>query len=375
MSQILAISELCNSIKQLLPNKKYIIKGQVNQPKLSHGHLYLNLKDSSSLIKAIIWKTKLENIIINEGDEITVQGKLDLYIYNGSISFIVDKIVENDGIGELQKKYELIKKEFEVKGYFNDNIKIKLPNVIKKILIITSKTGAAIFDFLHNIKNYKSKLEYEILDVPVQGTECPKLICQHLDEFDGEYDLIIITRGGGSFQDLFGFSQPELIESVYNFKKYNIPILSAIGHQVDVPLLDSVADLNCATPSLASQFIINHNKDYLNNFEIIKKNVKDDIFKLIYTNQKKILDCKNLLLAKFNDILKIKKDFRDIIYNDLVHKKVELNYMLKGLENDNIILFDLNNNKIDNSDDIELNTKYILLWKNKKYKIKIYNDI
>ena len=210
------ITNLCELIKNNLPNNKFKICGHVCQPKYSQGHLYLTLKDDISSIKAIMWKSKYEQLKykINDGDKIIIYGKIDYYNLTGTVSLIIDQIIENEGIGELQEKYNLLKKNFQINGYFNIDTKLKLPEYINKIAIITSKSGAAIQDFLVNIKNNKSKIICDIIDVPVQGSDSVNIITDKLNELKNNeynYDLIIITRGGGSFIDLFGFSDSILI--------------------------------------------------------------------------------------------------------------------------------------------------------------------
>jgi exodeoxyribonuclease VII large subunit len=176
-------------------------------------------------------------------------------------------------------------------------------------------------------------------------------------------------------QDLFGFSQPELIETIYNFKQNKIPILSAIGHQVDTSLLDLVADYTCATPSLASQFIINHNNNYIKNFETIRDKFKEDLFKIIYNNQKKVVEYNSQLNNKFNELNKILQKLKNNIYNELTGQKMQLNFMLKNIDNDNITLFDLKNNKIDSNSEIDVGEKYYLLWGTKKFRIKVFKEM
>jgi exodeoxyribonuclease VII large subunit len=199
------VTEFCNKIKLSLPNIKYNVIGEVNQPKISHGHLYFNIKDEKSNIKCIIWKNKLDKTKyeINDGDKVSIEIKLDFYSFTGSLNFIVENITKNEGIGELQQKYNEIKQNFEMKGYFNENNKLKLPSIIKNIIIITSETGAAIKDFLFNLENNSSKINYTIIDVPVQGYDCHKIISNKLQDIynnnDIKIDAIIITRGGGSF--------------------------------------------------------------------------------------------------------------------------------------------------------------------------------
>lgn len=379
MNEILTISELCNIIKKMIPNKKFEISGNVSQPKISQGHIYLTLKDSNSLIKCIIWKSLVEKINkITDGDKITVRGKLDYYSYGGQINFVIDEIIENEGLGELQIKYNLIKTEFESKGYFDNKNKLQVNYIINKILIITSENGAAIHDFLFNLNNNKSKILYDIVDVPVQGIECPKLICSKLKEiYNNEnlnYDLIIITRGGGSFQDLFGFSESQLIKTVYKYKKF--PILSAIGHQVDNPLLDLIADVSCPTPSLASQWIIDHNNNYINTLINEKNKIRDDILKLILINQKNINESKNKLKIIFNELSNIILNYKNQLMLEIIRSKEKLNTISNTIEfnSKEINLFDMNNNKIKEPTDLVKNELLYLQWNNKRFKIQIISD-
>lgn len=368
------ITNLCELIKNNLPNNKFKICGHVCQPKYSQGHLYLTLKDDISSIKAIMWKSKYEQLKykINDGDKIIIYGKIDYYNLTGTVSLIIDQIIENEGIGELQEKYNLLKKNFKTNGYFNIDTKLKLPEYINKIAIITSKSGAAIQDFLVNIKNNKSKIICDIIDVPVQGSDSVNIITDKLNELKNNeynYDLIIITRGGGSFIDLFGFSDSILIESVFNFKK--IPILSAIGHQIDNPLLDLVADHYCPTPSLASQYLVDINKKYILKLLEIKKNFRIDIIQKLYEKQKQLLLLNNKLKTLFGEIKNKIYQLNNIIKIELNNKKIKLNFLLKSFDNPNIELYNLNFDKITNSESIIKNNILILRWNNQDFKIMV----
>lgn len=370
MNESITVTNLCEILKKNLPNTKYKINGEVSQAKISQGNLYFTFKDTKSTIKAIIWQSKI-NTQIKDGDKITVLGKLDYYAYTGTFSLIVENIIENEGIGNLQIKYDQLKENFLKKGYFNK--KTKLPNYIKNILIITSETGAAIHDFLFNLENNKSKINYEIIDVPVQGTESPKIISNKLNQLNNydnlKYDLIIITRGGGSYQDLFGFSNEELIETVFNFNK--IPIISAIGHQIDNPILDLVADYSSPTPSLSAQFLVDHNKNYLSNLKNIINKFKDNIIENLYDKQNKLNTLNDKLKQSFYSIKNILYKFQNNINAELNNKKIKLEYLLKSLDNPNIELFDLNFNKVNNSNELITGDFFILKWNNKNFKIKI----
>jgi exodeoxyribonuclease VII large subunit len=380
------ITQLYNDVKESLPNKKYTITAQISQTKLSNGHLYITLKDdtqtndmklfsgtqakdNTSIIKAIIWRSKINDIEIKDGDKIMVEGTLDIYSTYGTINFIIDKVLENNGVGYLQIEYERIKKEFYGKGYFDK--KLSLPNIIRKILILTSVNGAAIHDFLFNLQEHKANIEYIIQDVSVQGNDCPKSICKILDKkLDQNYDIIIITRGGGSYEDLFGFSNEILIESVYHFKKNKIPIISAIGHQVDNPLLDLVADKSCPTPSLASQFIIDHNRSYINKLLEYKKNTRNILLEKLYNEQNKLNNYNNILYNKFKEFNVKTIEIKNKIYNELESQKIKLKYFLDKLDNDIIFILDTNNNKISSPDNLK-NGDYLLIWNSSKFKITI----
>ena len=334
---ILTVSQFCKFIKNIIPGKKFTVIGEVNQLKNSHGHIFFSFKDNENCLSATIWKSKAEllgDFKIIEGDKITVEGRLDFYSANGKLNFIVDKVITNDGIGELQKKYDKIKEEFFKRGYFDANIKRKIGKTIKNILVLTSETGAAYHDFLYGLENSGSKVNIDLIDVIVQGSDCPKNICIKMEEIkksDKIYDLVVITRGGGSFQDLFGFSQPELIEAIHNF---HLPVISAIGHQVDNPLSDLVADYTEPTPSLAAQFIVDYNRNYLKKLLKIPQELNNSLSMLII-NQIQMLNGLNARLLNFEN--EMKSDLVTEIHNYLRRLKVfdeKINLKFLGIKGD-----------------------------------------
>lgn len=374
MNNPLNITQLGELINRSLPKEKILVKGEVSQPKKFRGNLYLSLKDNTGNIKSIIWKNKLElfKSQIEEGDKITVEGSLDFYLGNGSVSFVINKLVKHEGEGELFALYQKIKDEFTKKGYFDYKLKFKKPKLVKNILLITSENGAAIQDFIYNLDNNKSRLNYDLIDVPVQGNNCPKTIIEFLKDnskssyFD-DYDLIVITRGGGSFEDLFGFSKPELIETIHNFGK---PVLSAIGHMVDTSLLDLVADFSAPTPSLAAQFIIDINKDYLQEMFEKKDEVKDKLNLYMNNYLRKLNKIHDKILSFISSIDDIKKRIYDKIQQFLNKKIILLNKIeslidlkintleiqKKSNENNFVMVSEQNNfpdKIVKNSDDME----------------------
>jgi len=320
----LTVTQFCTFVKDILPGKKFLVTGEVNQLKNSHGHLFFTFKDNENCLSTTIWKSKADTLKVNlkEGDKITVEGKLDFYGASGKLNFIVDKIVTNEGLGDLLKKYQAIKDDFTKKGYFDSSRRKQLKSTIQNILVLTSESGAAYQDFMFAIENAKCNIKIDLIDVIVQGNDCPKNICFELEQIKNaklEYDLVILTRGGGSFQDLFGFSQPELIETLYTF---TLPTLSAIGHQIDNPLSDLACDYSTPTPSLAAQFIINHNKEHVNRLQEIITKIKYPLNKFLSSN----LENLNRLNEKIN---KKWNDFQNKQKNEILS---ELNLMLRKLD-------------------------------------------
>ena len=379
MKTPLEIKQLGEEIKNSLPDSSFKVIGEVSQPKNFRGNIYLNLKDNFCSIKSIIWKSKYETFKteIKDGDKIIVKGKLDFYGANGSVSFIIEKLEKHDGEGELYQLYQQYKKEFEIRGYFKKENKIQLPKKIESILLITSEQGAAIQDFIYALENNNSKLDYKIIDVPVQGSSCPKMIIDKLTSLDQKYDSIVITRGGGSFEDLFGFSQPELVEAIHNF---NQPVISAIGHQVDTSLLDLVADCCCPTPSLAAQYIIDVNKKFISELEVIKDELRDILLDQFNLQNRELNKCNERLTKIIISFDKIQQNFHSELLKQLTSYSMKLKILdlkLSNLINDDkpiiknkneeSIKFEQFNKIINEKED------FIIEWNGKKITITNYS--
>lgn len=338
--------------------------------------MYFSLKDQSTNLKSIIWKSKnINRDEIIEGQKITVDAKLDFYSGNGSVNLIVEKLVNNEGSGELFKKYETFKQDFKNKGYFEKSRKKTISPVLKNILVITSETGAALQDFNINLENNKSNINWDIENVMVQGSDCPKNICDlllKLTQSKACYDLVVITRGGGSFEDLFGFSQPELIESVYNF---HLPVLSAIGHQVDNPLLDLIADISTPTPSLAAQFIVDHNKKYLEKLEEIRDGIKTDLLEQLSKYQCLLSKLNDKMYLIFNSLTTLKNDCQNMIRQEINSLLLKFSILESKIDinTSESITLHRKNIKITKSDDLEnyINSILKLRWGEREFKIKI----
>ena len=379
MKTPLEIKQLGEEIKNSLPDSSFKVIGEVSQPKNFRGNIYLNLKDNFCSIKSIIWKSKYETFKteIKDGDKIIVKGKLDFYGANGSVSFIIEKLEKHDGEGELYQLYQQYKKEFEIRGYFKKENKIQLPKKIESILLITSEQGAAIQDFIYALENNNSKLDYKIIDVPVQGSNCPKVIIDKLNSIDQNYDSIVITRGGGSFEDLFGFSKPELVEAVHNF---NQPVISAIGHQVDTSLLDLVADCCCPTPSLAAQYMIDINKKFISELEVVRDELRDILLDQFNLQNRELNKCNERITKIIISFDKIQQNFHSELLRQLTSYSMKLKILDLKLSNlinddkpiikninDESIKFEQFNEIINEKDD------FIIEWNGKKITITNYS--
>lgn len=254
------VSELNNSINSYLVSKftdNIKVKGEATNVKNSNGHLYFTLKDSTSMIQSIMWSSQRQQININieSGNKVTVIGKIKGYTKTGSYNLIVSDVIKEAGVGDIYLEYNKRKEEFKQKGYFDN--KKTLPNIINNIGIITAKDGAAIKDILFVLTTNEFKGNVYIKNTSVQGIYCPSSVIENIEYFEKnqetyKLDILLITRGGGSFEDLYGFSDEKMLEKIY---ACNIFTISAIGHEIDFMLSDFVADLRAPTPSIAGQII------------------------------------------------------------------------------------------------------------------------
>jgi exodeoxyribonuclease VII large subunit len=336
------VSDINNLVKKALQKdfkNQIIVEGEISNLKVSGQHTYLNLKDASSSISVIFWNTKLTN---KHGDNVSVSGKIDYYTKNGYTN-IIGNAIKNIGIGDLHIEYEKLKNNYEKKGYFNN--RKSLPGSVKKIGIITSDKGAALQDFLYVLNKNKFMGEVLIYDCIVQGPKCPISIVKGINHFNNSnVELIIITRGGGSFEDLMGFSHPTVIEAIYNSDKY---IISAVGHEVDNMLSDYVANYRAPTPSIAAEVVcsININDDKkIIYFEQVLTNIKNTIVHSLYKYKHNIQQIKKNIT---DPTIQYDKYLDTITYKALSHVKnilstykAQLNKFKQNNNDMNILLQD-----------------------------------
>ena len=378
-----SIYDITNLIKKKIINESFTIIGEVYDLKLSHSHLYFYLKDSKSIIKVIIWSSNdlIDKKILKNGLVIEAYGNLNYYDKNSSISFIINRLTIINTTGLLQAQIDEWKLFYEQKGYFTN--KLKLPNtIINNIIIITSRDGAALQDIMYvlNKNNYNGK--YSIIDTIVQGDKCVSSVSTALENvINLNPQLVILTRGGGSLEDLIYFSDPIILEALYKLRLHNISTISAIGHEVDYMLCDYVSDIRCPTPSLAGEYIITYNKNILTNFiNLIKtfinneKKIINNLINIIQPTKKLnyLLNNINSFIITEKNNINSNKQKLDVFYknklNDLLNMFLKFIYKEKN-NFTSIQLVDKNNNYIDLS--TKKNFIGYIIQNNIKYKVKI----
>jgi exodeoxyribonuclease VII large subunit len=256
--KVFSVGELTEQIRRLLEKQigQIWISGEVtNFRAQSSGHIYFTLKDTNAQIACVLFRAEAvpHRELISDGQKILVQGDLTVYEVRGQYQIIV-RAVELQGVGALQIAFEKLKQKLASEGLFAPERKRPLPRFPQSIGLVTSPTGAAIRDVLHVIQRRNPGLEIILAPARVQGDGAAREIAgaiRLLNEF-GRVDLILITRGGGSLEDLWAFNEEAVARAIFESA---IPVVSAVGHETDFTIADFVADVRAATPSAAAEII------------------------------------------------------------------------------------------------------------------------
>src|SRR5580704_8004490 len=258
--KVLSVWELTSDIKRLLETKVGCVwvSGEItNLRAQSSGHIYFTLKDASAQLGCVLFRgtATAQRQLLADGQKVLLQGDVTVYEARGQYQLIVRE-VELQGVGALQAAFERLKQKLAAEGLFAEERKRPLPRYAQRIGLVTSPTGAAIRDVLHVIQRRNPGLEIILAPCRVQGDGAAAEIAgaiRLLNEFGaGRLDLILITRGGGSLEDLWAFNEEIVARAIFESA---LPIVSAIGHETDFTIADFVADLRAATPSAAAEII------------------------------------------------------------------------------------------------------------------------
>lgn len=228
--------------------------GSVSRP--ASGHVYFNLKDARAQLRCAMWRQRagLLRFAPRDGMQVLLRGRLTVYEARGDMQLIVEHM-EEAGEGALRRALEALKNKLAAEGLFETARKRPLPRLVRRLGIVTSPSGAAIRDVLHVIARRLPLLDIEIVPTPVQGAAATAQLVQALRwaGASGRYDAILLTRGGGSLEDLWCFNEETLVREIAICPT---PVVSAVGHEIDTTLADLVADLRAPTPSAAAELLV-----------------------------------------------------------------------------------------------------------------------
>lgn len=298
----ITITQLTRYIKYKIDNdinlQEVFLKGEISNFKAhTRGHYYFTIKDENSRINAIMFasQTKKLKFLPEDGMKVLATGKISVYEANGGYQIYVSDMLE-DGVGNLYIAYEQLKKKLEAKGLFDKDKKKPIPKIPKRVGVITAPTGAAIRDIISTIKRRFPLTEIILLPALVQGADAaPSIVKQIKNAENYNLDTLIVGRGGGSIEDMWCFNDEEVANAIYNCP---IPIISAVGHEIDFTIADFVADLRAPTPTGAAELAVPNRIDVINYIDQLKIRNKKIIFNKIEFLKQKLNDITNKYILK-----------------------------------------------------------------------------
>ena len=331
--KIYTITQINQLAKKLLEDSfsEVWIEGEISNFKLhSSGHMYFSLKDETAQISAIIYRgmSFALKFVPEDGMKVRVKGKLTCFTKRGQYQIIIS-LMEPQGKGALQLAFEQLKERLNKEGLFDAEKKQKILFLPQKIGVVTSPTGAAIRDILAVIERRFANVEILIYPVCVQGDNAAGEIAGAIDNLNGNFsylDVLIVGRGGGSYEDLWAFNEEIVARAIYRSK---IPVISAVGHEIDYTIADFVADLRAPTPSAAAELVVRNKEELLyrlKNYQMqLTRNIQYKLNYLVESFSR--LNQSSVFLNPFNFIDR---------------KQQEIDYLDEGLNNNFKYLF---NNK------------------------------
>jgi exodeoxyribonuclease VII large subunit len=349
----ITVTQLTRYIKYKIDNdgnlNKIYLKGEISNFKAhTRGHYYFTLKDENSRINAVMFSTYTKNVKfdIQDGMKVLVTGKVSVYEATGGYQIYVDSITE-DGLGNLYVAFEQLKKKLQQEGLFDESHKKKIPKIPNRIGIITAPTGAAIKDILSTLKRRWPLCETILFPSLVQGAEAATDIVKNINIAKNyDLDVLIVGRGGGSIEDLWCFNEEIVARAIYDL---DIPVISAVGHEIDFTISDFVADLRAPTPTGAAEMAVPDIRDIsklLNQLEIRTVNSISNIIKINKERLQKI--DKSYVLKNPITMYEIKEQKFDNLFE-------RLNNGFKNIININQNRLVLIDNKLQNSIESTLN--------------------
>ena len=317
---IYTVSQITQDIKLILENTfgEVWIEAEISNFKAAtSGHFYFTLKDDNAVLAAVMFSRSNKGLkfTIADGLKVICFGKIDVYPPRGQYQLIVEKI-EPKGIGAQQLAFEQLKKKLFKEGLFDPAHKRPLPLMPFRVGVVTSSAGAAIRDILQILKKGAPCVDVMIRSVRVQGESAAKEIAQAVEDFNQfeQIDAIIISRGGGSIEDLWSFNEEVVARAIYNS---NIPVISAVGHQINITLADLVADVFVETPSAAAKIIADKKNTLLAELDSYKQELIAALLEIIHRLKNNLTALAHMLKSPLDRLLE-KQQFLDELNSDLI---------------------------------------------------------
>ena len=304
------------------------LKGEISNFKAhSRGHFYFTLKDETSRISAIMFSSQASKIKFTpeDGMKVLVTGRISVFEQTGAYQIYVNEMLE-DGVGNLYIAFEQLKKRLTEEGLFREEHKKKIKKIPSRIGVVTAPTGAAIKDIISTIKRRWPLTEIYLFPSLVQGEDAKEDIVEQIKLAETfELDTLIVGRGGGSIEDLWPFNEEIVARAIYDCK---IPVISAVGHEVDFTIADFVADLRAPTPTGAAEMAVPQLKDVKNYLDQLKIRLTNAITNQVKKEKRRLLEIRERNILK-NPIMIYQT--KEMIFDNIVER---LKYSLKALTNE-----------------------------------------
>ncbi len=339
--QYISVSELNRYIKYRIDQDENLqevyLRGEISNFKAhTRGHFYFTLKDENARISAIMFASNTTRVKFTpqDGMKVLVTGKVNVYEANGAYQIYVNTMQE-DGIGNLYVAFEQLKKKLQEEGLFREEHKKKIPRIPKRIGVITAPTGAAIRDIMSTIQRRFPLAEVLLFPSLVQGEEASRDIVLQIERAEKyDLDVLIVGRGGGSIEDLWAFNEENVARAIYNC---SIPVISAVGHEIDYTIADFVADLRAPTPTGAAELAVPNQKDVRNYlYQLSIRLKKAMLTKLNYQKQALEQILSRPIFKEPLRLYQVKEQRFDLIYEKLV-KAMQTQFDLKKHQYDLIL--------------------------------------
>lgn len=280
-NSIYSVSQVNKYIKNMFLSDYMLtnlsVKGELSNVKYhSSGHIYFTLKDEKGAIKGVMFASMRQGLkfVLTEGMQVIVNGSCEVYERDGTYQ-IYAREIRQDGIGNLYEEFEKLKARLEEQGMFDPMFKRPIPKFVKTLGVVTASTGAAVRDIINVSKRRNPGIQIILYPAIVQGEEAPLSIVSGIKALEKlGVDCIIVGRGGGSMEDLWGFNDERVAQAIFDC---SIPIISAVGHETDFTIADFVADLRAATPSAAAELAVCDMLSILSSLNDIRDRLKRDM--------------------------------------------------------------------------------------------------